>query len=136
MMLRFIEFLYILDWTVHHCQLSWCSKQSNLILESFHRAAKELCVLRVSKPTSKQNSFQTCLCILTYAYSITLQTSTSYKGTNLMQLDSYNVNMFLIGDERFVGITCILAPYPVLHYCIHITARVHLMMMQQWQACS
>ena len=29
---------------VHHCQLSWCSKQSNFILESFHGAAGELCV--------------------------------------------------------------------------------------------
>ena len=31
---------------MHYCQLSWCLKQSNLILESFHGAAGELCILK------------------------------------------------------------------------------------------
>ena len=30
---RFHLVLHIYDWTVHRCQLSWCSKQSKLILE-------------------------------------------------------------------------------------------------------
>ena len=35
-----LVFIYI-GWIVHHCQLSWCSKQSNLILELFHVAVGE-----------------------------------------------------------------------------------------------
>ena len=34
----------ILDCIVHHCQLPWCFKQSNFILELFLGAAGELCV--------------------------------------------------------------------------------------------
>ena len=36
--------LCILEWAVHHCQLSWCLKQSFHILESLPGAAGELCV--------------------------------------------------------------------------------------------
>ena len=39
--------LYILEWIVHHCQLSWCLKQGNLYFEAFHGAVREELLLDI-----------------------------------------------------------------------------------------